>query len=91
MLAHQQYGDAAGQAAQRGRGDARLGREDLVGRRGGDLVPYSGVGEARLGNWAFGLAKVAVAIMFGEIEGEVYSIKEARKGESSPGRWFATS
>lgn len=45
MLAHEQDGNSGRQAAKRRRGDVGLGRESRVRGRGGNLVPYSGVGE----------------------------------------------
>jgi hypothetical protein len=48
VLAHEEDGDAGGEAAQ-GRGrEAGRGRESLMRRRGGDLVPYSRVGQSGL-------------------------------------------
>lgn len=52
VLAHEQDGDARGEAAQRRRrhvgGGGLDGAEGLVGGRGGDMVPYTGVGQSGL-------------------------------------------
>lgn len=51
VLAHEEGGDARGQAAHGGRCEARGRGEALVRRRGGDLMPCSGVGESGLLRW----------------------------------------
>jgi len=53
VLAHEQDGDARGQAAEggwrHGRGGGLDGAEGRVRGGGGDVVPYAGVGEPGLG------------------------------------------
>ena len=52
VLAHQQHGNAAGQATQRGRRHGRGGGLDgakgRVQRAGGDVVPDAGIGQSSL-------------------------------------------